>query len=127
MEVDEAEPTTVVKRSLASSTAKRGLLRSSLPPNAAASLPATPPAGTTPGGSNGSSMYSKEYLDQLKSSQLSAPKPNPAAAIPTGDANEFDDLTLGKFGSQTDLAEGKEVSFFPAKFRCPSLLTTRSC
>lgn len=112
MEVDEAEPTTVVKRSLASSTPKRGLLRSTLPPNAATSLPATPSASTAPGGSNGASMYSKEYLDQLKSSQLSAPKPNPAAAIPTGDANEFDDLTLSKFGSQTDLAQGKEVSFF---------------
>ncbi|GAA5934347.1 uncharacterized protein JCM15063_004548 [Sporobolomyces koalae] len=97
MQVDDEEQDgpTVIKRS-SSSTPRRGLLRAQS--TTAASTPN--PTTSTPGGTPSSSVYSKEYLDQLKNSQLSAPRP---AATTTDRSNgEYDGLTLSKFGTIDD-------------------------
>ncbi|GAA5956041.1 hypothetical protein JCM3765_005437 [Sporobolomyces pararoseus] len=99
----EDEETSFVKRSLNSlststspaasskrSTTSGGLLR---PSNLSQSIPSSGTAQTS------NSIYSKEYLEQLKSSQLSAP-PRPSSI---GEEGGFDDLTMSKFGSNTNL------------------------
>ncbi|GAA5906527.1 uncharacterized protein JCM6883_004506 [Sporobolomyces salmoneus] len=104
----DADDSSFVKRSISSaaSTPKRGLLRTTLSAVITSNpQPATPSASTsTASGGAGGGIYSKEYLDQLKSSQLSAPRPT-ATSTTTGNEQEYDELTMSKFGSGTDIVD----------------------
>lgn len=101
MELDSDGPPTVIKRSLSSSTSfastpKRGLARPNLlTQSSTTSLPPTPndTIERTPGER---SIYSKEYLDELKNSQLVAPKPQ---MVKEDTREAYDELTMSKFGS----------------------------
>ncbi|KAI5481193.1 GC-rich sequence DNA-binding factor [Pseudohyphozyma bogoriensis] len=55
-----------------------------------------PVASPQPSPSTSASVYSKDYLAQLKSSTLSTPPP----PRPSASQGEYDDLTLSKFGSR---------------------------
>jgi len=98
MDLDDSEgPPTVIKRSSSfASTPKRGLARPNLlSQSSTTSLPPTP-STTTERTSGERSVYSKEYLDELKNSQLVAPKPT----LVKEDAEDgYDELTMSKFGS----------------------------
>ncbi|TKA52589.1 hypothetical protein B0A53_04599 [Rhodotorula sp. CCFEE 5036] len=116
---DDSETSFVVKRSSnASSTTPRRLLRpsasSTASPNLASSgapLALGSPAKTESSATAAAatrSIYSKEYLDDLKRSQLKAPKPaseeETVALSPAG----YDSLTRSKFGAE-QLQESTEL------------------
>ncbi|KAG0659930.1 hypothetical protein C6P46_004870 [Rhodotorula mucilaginosa] len=119
---DDSETSFVVKRSSnASSSTPRRLLRpsasSTASPNlASSSIAGAPLALGSPVKTESSaaaaaatrSIYSKEYLDELKRSQLKAPKPaseeETVALSPAG----YDSLTRSKFGAE-QLQESTEL------------------
>lgn len=108
MDLDDSEgPPTVIKRSTSfASTPKRGLARPNLlSQSSTTSLPPTPSTTTerTPGER---SVYSKEYLDELKNEQLVAPKP---VMIKDDTGDGYDELTMSKFGSGQ--MDGKDFTF----------------
>ncbi|GAA5862749.1 hypothetical protein JCM1840_002660 [Sporobolomyces johnsonii] len=97
-EDQDSDSSFVVKRSTPSSTPRR-LLRPTLPQstsssslaNAAAPVPAEAAPSTR-------SIYSKEYLDELKAGQLVAPRGG-AVAERAGEGEGYDALTRSKFGA----------------------------
>ncbi|GAA5889079.1 hypothetical protein JCM8208_007763 [Rhodotorula glutinis] len=99
---DADSDASLVKRSTPTSTPRR-LLRPTLPASSSSTLLASPvpaaasaPIPAAEASPATRSTYSKEYLDELKRGQLSAPR---AAAPVDGDgAPGFDDLTKSKFG-----------------------------
>ncbi|GJN92794.1 hypothetical protein Rhopal_005832-T1 [Rhodotorula paludigena] len=99
---EDSDSSVVVKRSTPSSTPRR-LLRPSLPASSSSSAVAAAPALASPATpaepSPARSVYSKEYLDELKRGQLNTPRGGAAAAeASAGDG--FDDLTRSKFGTE---------------------------
>jgi len=96
---DDGEDGTVIKRSVESSDSPRRLLRA---PGASTTLLATPALPTTLDQATIStnptpskpSIYSKDYLDQLKQSTLST--------RPATHRTDYDALTQSKFGDQLD-------------------------
>ncbi|GAA5851668.1 hypothetical protein JCM9279_002539 [Rhodotorula babjevae] len=101
-EDDADSDASLIKRSTPTSTPRR-LLHPTLPSTASSTSLASPapavaaaPTRTAEASPATRSTYSKEYLDELKRGQLSAPR---AAAPVDGDgAPGFDDLTKSKFG-----------------------------
>ncbi|GAA5935558.1 hypothetical protein JCM3775_003350 [Rhodotorula graminis] len=99
---DADSDASLVKRSTPTSTPRR-LLRPTLPASSSSASLASPappaasaPIATAEPSPATRSTYSKEYLDELKRGQLSAPR----AAVPVDPdgAPGFDDLTKSKFG-----------------------------
>ncbi|BGP33773.1 hypothetical protein JCM10296v2_005577 [Rhodotorula toruloides] len=95
-EGDDGE-TSFVKRSSPASTPRR-LLRPSIGLPSPAAAPSAPsPATPSAAPAASQNVYSKEYLEDLKRSQLSTPR-NGAAVAEDGAAGGYDDLTKSKFG-----------------------------
>ncbi|BGP09779.1 GC-rich sequence DNA-binding factor 2 [Rhodotorula toruloides] len=90
--------TSSVKRSSPASTPRR-LLRPSVGLPSPTTAPSAPsPATPSAAPSTSQSVYSKEYLEDLKRSQLSTLR-NGAAVADDGAVGGYDDLTKSKFGA----------------------------
>ncbi|BGP49978.1 hypothetical protein JCM10450v2_005883 [Rhodotorula kratochvilovae] len=102
----DSDASFVVKRSTPSSTPRR-LLRPTLPTSASSSslaspaaAPAPAPVATAEASPAARSIYSKEYLDELKRGQLNAPRGAATAVEASEGAEGFDELTKSKFGEE---------------------------
>lgn len=56
------------------------------------------------------SVYSKEYLDELKRGQMNSPRGGTAVVAAATTSSGFDDLTKSKFGA--DQLQGEKTGFF---------------
>ncbi|SCV73710.1 BQ2448_6140 [Microbotryum intermedium] len=114
-EMDEGDSFVVTKRasSSSSSTPARKLLslRDYDNNNNGASLPSNlDQADISPHKSALSTVYSTEYLDELKRGTLSTPPPPPPAApVAMASTTGHDDLTMSKFASHFAASEGGSI------------------
>ncbi|GAA6048331.1 hypothetical protein JCM3770_000953 [Rhodotorula araucariae] len=101
----DSDASFVVKRSTPTNTPRR-LLRPTLPASTSSSVLASPTVAPDPVASvqaspaTARSIYSKEYLDELKRGQRSAPRGGTQAAAAQDNGEGFDELTKSKFGEE---------------------------
>ncbi|GAA6030231.1 hypothetical protein JCM8097_009000 [Rhodosporidiobolus ruineniae] len=124
-EDDDDSASSAVKRSTPSSTPRR-LLRAALPPSSSSASISSAAGGgeataASPVTSAAAGMYSKEYLDSLKSEQRATPRTlgeeEEGAVQPAG----YDSLTMSKFGE----AQSQDGTFsFPSSPKIQAAIPT---